>query len=475
MVGILLITFAVVRLRAPGLYEEMAASGQSAGERKADAKLANIRSYLGRFKRTGNDLPAVLNTRVWIEKDDVIENLWMLEKGEHATLPAGDRGRAEVELYLKGRAYVIPLLEVLEDETLTELHAPASEALTICAFTPTNIEDYAKEQERQRIVSRNQLLEKCAIEFINTQEDGYLCVDEQYQTKRQKLIEIIRNEESAFSYSTAGKIGATFSETGFVSIMGKLFSGTLYSHMKQQFVFAIIADRWFITFWLNIMAIILAWGIAVPLGIRAARKKGSLEERATGGALMLLWSTPEFFLGTILLVHLCTDSSYGQEIFPSKGLTSDDVWMSTPAFLWDICYHSFLPLIVLTYNSFTVLSRYMRGQLLGELSSDYVRTARAKGASEDQIVYGHSLRNSMVTMITLGSGLLASMYGGFIFVELIFNIQGLGTLLLDAALTADAPLIMGSTIVSVGLLLISILVADILYAVVDPRIRSQYV
>jgi len=129
----------------------------------------------------------------------------------------------------------------------------------------------------------------------------------------------------------------------------------------------------------------------------------------------------------------------------------------------------------LSYASFVSLSRYLRGNLIEQLGSDYVRTARAKGVSEDAIVNRHAFRNSSLTLITLSSGLLAELFGGVLIVEMIFSINGLGWLLLDAARQQDAPLIMASTVVSVGLLLVGILVADILYAVVDPRIRTRYV
>jgi len=116
----------------------------------------------------------------------------------------------------------------------------------------------------------------------------------------------------------------------------------------------------------------------------------------------------------------------------------------------------------------------MRANVLEQLNADYVRTARAKGCDEDRIVYRHVTRNSMVTMITLGSGLLSELFGGFVIVEWIFSINGLGSLLIDAALQRDAPLVMGSTLISVVLLLVGILVADICYALVDPRMRSRY-
>ena len=191
--------------------------------------------------------------------------------------------------------------------------------------------------------------------------------------------------------------------------------------------------------------------------------------------LFFLWSLPDF-LSVVCFCIICVRQRWLVRrcfrVVAYLGLIP--IWLSTPAYVGQLLYHGFLPLLVLTYGSFTVLSRYMRGNMLDQLSSDYVRTARAKGCDDDRVVYGHALRNSLITMITLGSGLLAALFGGFVVVEEIFSINGLGRLLLEAARAQDVPLIMGSTIISVALLLVSILVADILYAVADPRLRDSY-
>ncbi|NRA37957.1 MAG: ABC transporter permease [Planctomycetes bacterium] len=223
------------------------------------------------------------------------------------------------------------------------------------------------------------------------------------------------------------------------------------------------------------MSVIIAWGIAVPLGIRSARRMGSLEDKVTTNTLFFLWSMPSFFAGALLLHHFCTDSSTGAAIFPHRGLESaDSLWYGIFDYIIDLIWHGLMPLLVLSYASFTVLSRYMRSNLLEQLNTDYVRTARAKGASEDKIVYGHSMRNSMVTMVTLGAGLMSELFASSIIVETIFTIDGLGLLMLDAVLQQDAPLVMGSTVISVALMMVGFLIADVLYAVVDPRIRVSY-
>jgi ABC-type dipeptide/oligopeptide/nickel transport system permease component len=278
-----------------------------------------------------------------------------------------------------------------------------------------------------------------------------------------------------FSFTTGQRWSATVTDTGFVLFFGRLFSGTLYSHQRDRYVFSLIAERWSVSFTLQFLSILLAWSISLPLGIRMARRLGSKEERLTGGGLFFLWSLPDFFVGALLLHYFCTSTPEQPAWFPSRGLTSEDaVWLSTPQRLLDLLWHGFLPLIVLSYGSFTVLSRYMRGSVLDQLSADYVRTARAKGCGEDRVLYGHAVRNSLITMITLGSGLLAALFGGFVVVEELFAINGLGRLLLEAARTQDVPLLMGSTVISVVLLLVSILLADLAYAWADPRLRGSY-
>ena len=478
--GILLINFGILRLQEPSLaltVDNVSQDGGEVGEMNADQRVASTESYLGRFRMTGRDLPALINTRGFLDKDDMVELLRDAENRPDNELPPSERNEAEKETWFLGRLAVAPLLEILEDDELAQLHGPASLALSLCAYTaliPGDEQTYSAD-ERSAITLRNEKLKTNRIDFRNEVEVGYVTDDPEADAKRERLIAVIEANPERYARSAGDAWGALLFETGFVDFFGKLFTLNLISEQKKENVFTLIGERWQISFGLNILSIIIAWAVSIPLGIRSARRANSLEDRITTSGLFAAWSLPDFFIGTLLLLHLCTDSSYGVQLFPNKGLVSDDAeWLTGIGLLLDVVHHWFLPLVVLTYTSFTALSRYMRGNLLDQLSSDYVRTARAKGASEDRIVYGHALRNSMVTMITLGSGLLASLFGGFLIVEVIFSIQGLGYLLYEAALNNDAPLVMGSVIISVGLLLVSILIADIMYAVVDPRIRSRY-
>jgi peptide/nickel transport system permease protein len=475
--GILVINFAVMRFQGPTLVEELNQRSDVGGEgRKIENAVTNVENYLGRFRRTGNDRPAIINTRGWTDKGDVLDWLKQIERGPKTQ--EAKRNRKEIDLWFQGPMFVKPLYEILTDETLKKYHGAASVAFSLCAYYPINQEDLDRlsGEEQGRIQVRNSELKQCRIGFTNDAATGFSVTDPKYEDKQAKIRALFTANAADFTFTAGQKWRALLLDTGFCRLMGSLFTGSLYSDTRKAYVYDVIAERWKISFTLNFLAMAIAWGIAVPLGIRSARRIGTWEDRATTNTLFLLWSLPSFFIGTIFLHHLCTDTGNGEALFPNRGLSSpDSLWMSTPRYLLDLAWHGFLPLVLLCYGSFTSLSRYMRGNLLEQLNSDYVRSARAKGCSEDQIVYGHALKNSMITMITLGAGLLSELFGGFLIVENIFSIPGLGTLLLDAARQNDAPLVMGSTVISVGLLLVGILISDVLYAVVDPRVRSRYV
>ncbi len=482
---ILMINFAILRIRAPGLRQEMAQAsmGDEAGSLSTEDQTSNIAAYLQKFRRGGYHLPAIVNLNGFFDRGEVLARLRLFERGPDEA-EASVRGEAQIDLWLSGRYVLEPLAEILADPELSEYHGPAGEAFVYAALRPVLPEeiDRFSREEKDRIFAHNKALRGLVPSYVNDPKRGFANDDPELRDKRAGILDIYAANRDTWRISTAEAAWACLADTGFVDILGKLVTGTLYSDSRKEKVFTLIGQRWQVTLWLNLIAMALAWCCSIPLGIRSARRRDTLEDKATTNTLFLLWSLPSFFVGSLLIYHLCTDyqTADGEVMgswfpHPTAGLSSaDSLWMSTPRYLLDLAYHGVLPLLVLTFKSFTALSRYMRGNLLEQLGSDYVRTARAKGCDESSIVYGHALRNSMVTMITLGSGLLASLFAGFIIVEKLWSLPGLGTLMLEAAKNNDTPLLMGSTLVSVGLLLLGILIADLLYAVVDPRIRSQY-
>ncbi len=476
--GILIINFVVLRFQGVSLTEALSATatqGEGAGERNARMASQRYETYIDRFRRTGNDLPAAINLHGFLTTDAVLRQLTIADPANGR--PYSERNQAEKSLWLVGSFAVQPLAGILRRDDLAPFHGPASQALVLCAYTTVNPRDLQRltNAELETIRARNDRLRDLAIRYRNDEGKPFATDDPKAEVKRRALLAIVDDPANAALYSQDGRWGALLFKTGFTDFLRRLATGDLYSETKKEYVFTVIADRWQTTCWLNLSAILIAWVIAVPLGIRSARRNGTLSDRWTTNSLFALYSVPSFVVGTLLLHHFCTSATGSAAWFPNKGLSSDgSLWYSTPGYLVDALWHAALPLITLSYASFVALSRYQRGNLLEQLGADYVRTARAKGADEDQLVYRHAWRNSSITLITLSSGLLAELFGGVLIVELVFSIPGLGLLLLDAAKQGDAPLIMGSTVVSVGLLLAGILVADLLYAVADPRIRSRY-
>jgi peptide/nickel transport system permease protein len=233
-----------------------------------------------------------------------------------------------------------------------------------------------------------------------------------------------------------------------------------------------IKDALPVTIGLNVIAIFLIYSISIPLGVKAAVQRGSFFDVASSIVLFLLYSLPTFWVATMLIMSLSSERSLN--IFECVGLHSPNaVNMSYLDWLKDWGLHLVLPITVMIYTGFSSLSRYARTSLLETLAQDYIRTARAKGLPEHVVVFKHALRNSMITIITLVASLLPAMIGGSVIVEQIFTIQGMGNLGFQAILERDYPVIMATTTFSAFLTLLGVLVSDLLYVVVDPRISHE--
>ncbi len=233
-----------------------------------------------------------------------------------------------------------------------------------------------------------------------------------------------------------------------------------------------IADALPITLGLNIITLVIVYIISIPMGIVSAVKKDSLFDRGTSLLLFVLYSLPSFWIGLLLLMYL----SGGEYLnfFPLGGIISD--WAAEADFFTkaaDVAFHLVLPVITLTYGSFAFLSRYSRANMLEVINQQYITTARSKGLSEKKVIFVHAFRNSLVPLVTLMAALLPGLLGGSVIVESIFSIPGMGMLAFESILSRDIPVIMAIASISALLTLFGILISDLLYAVVDPRIRLE--
>lgn len=241
------------------------------------------------------------------------------------------------------------------------------------------------------------------------------------------------------------------------------------SFVDNRPVMGKIMERIPVTASISLMIIALSYIIAIPIGIYSAAKQYSVGDRISTFTLFVLYSLPSFWIATMAIVFLANVEYI--KIFPTSGLYTlgSDNWTFIEK-AWDRIHHLILPVLCSSLASFAFLSRQMRGSMLEVIRMDYIRTARAKGLKEKTVIFKHALRNSLIPIITLLGGILPSLVGGSVIVETIFSIPGIGQLAFQALIARDYPLIMAELVLAAVLTMVGLLVVDILYAMVDPRI-----
>ncbi len=240
------------------------------------------------------------------------------------------------------------------------------------------------------------------------------------------------------------------------------------SYQDEQPVKTVIweAIRW--TVLLSIISIFLTYLIAIPLGITSAANKGGMKDQTISTTLFILYSLPSFWVATLLIMFLGGGDFFN--VFPSFGVPQATENMSFFAKFTNYVYHLTLPIICYTYGGLAFISRQMRGAMVNSLSQDYVRTARAKGLDEEKVLWKHAIKNSLLPIITLFANVFPLAISGAVALELIFSIPGMGKTAYEALVARNYPVVYTIVMFSAILTLVGYLVADILYAVVDPRI-----
>jgi peptide/nickel transport system permease protein len=252
--------------------------------------------------------------------------------------------------------------------------------------------------------------------------------------------------------------------------LGNMITGDFgNSFVDNRPVMGKIIERLPVTVPISLITICISYLIAIPIGIYSAARQYSFWDRFSTFILFLLYSLPTFWIATMAIIFLANVEYL--KIFPTSGLTSlgSDNWPFLDK-MWDKIWHLILPISIYSYGSFAFLSRQMRGSMLEVIRQDYIRTARAKGLKEKTVVLKHALRNSLIPIITLFGGIFPALVGGSVIIETIFSIPGIGQLAFQALISRDYPLIMAELVISAVLTLVGLLIVDILYAFVDPRI-----
>lgn len=229
-----------------------------------------------------------------------------------------------------------------------------------------------------------------------------------------------------------------------------------------------IVERLPVTISINILQLLGAFLIAMPLGILSAVRQNSFFDKATTVTVFLGFSMPSFWLGLLLMILFGVELGW----LPISGIQSIDVtgvgWF---ALQWDRLQHIILIVFLGAFGGLAGISRYIRSNMLEVVNQDYVRTARAKGLTENAVIYKHALRNAMMPVITILGLSVPGLIGGSVILEYLFAIPGMGQLFWQSVTARDYPLVMGNLAIGAFLTLVGNMLADISYAIVDPRVK----
>ena len=240
-----------------------------------------------------------------------------------------------------------------------------------------------------------------------------------------------------------------------------------YSYELKDDVVNVVKEPMKNTIFINIFATILALGITIPLGIVCAVHKGSKGDQAMQVITIIGYSLPTFVTAILFVWIFC--SLLG--IFPPSGMKTPGSNYTGWKWFVDRMYYMALPLITMTFCSLGSMTRYVRASMIDALSLDCIRTARAKGVTEKAVIYSHAWRNALIPIVTLVVGWFLGIFGGSLIFETTFGINGMGKLMISSLRTQDFDVVILMQLFYVAISLIGNLIIDIVYGLVDPRVR----
>ncbi len=248
-----------------------------------------------------------------------------------------------------------------------------------------------------------------------------------------------------------------------------MVTGELKSFKDGRPVFKKIMERLPATIYLNLVATIISFSIAIPLGVYSATHQYSRADHAGTILSFIGISMPSFWLAYLLILLIV--EGFGLPVLGARTFGLQE--LSAGATVADRLWHLLVPSLVIAFGSVAALSRYMRGSMLEVVRQDYITTARAKGLAEEDVRYRHALKNALMPLITIFGFMIPDLIGGSVIIETVFAYPGIGRLGFQSVLSRDYPTVMTLLAIAAVLTLIGNLVADLLYAVVDPRVQYE--
>lgn len=470
-----LVTF-VISINAPGDPVESMLNKSAGGEGQASQKLATEKAYNELRHQLGLDLPVFYFTftnktypdtlhkiskishRTNLERLsfeygnwELVQNYYRLLINLENTLYAHPKTNEIAENLNKAKGYIGTLYDTYDDIKIQSIlndldflfHNTPTLMSIIGSFNATKTAYHDMVHKKQ---TWNRYIPVMHFHGTNNQYHNWLFGDKPWYTSMPWV------DDSDIIYRSKGFMRGDFG----------------ISYQDKRPVGSVIWDAIGWTMSISLISIIIAYLVAVPLGVKSAVAKGTTLEKSITTALFMLYSLPSFWIATIMIIFLCGGDWLSW--FPSPGappIPEDAPFMYKVS---ETIYRMILPLFCWTYGSLAFISRQMRGGMLNVIGQDYIRTARAKGLEEKDVIWKHALRNSLIPIITLFANVFPLAISGSFVIEYIFSIPGMGKVSFTALMARDYPIIFTVFMFTAILTLVGNLFADILYAVVDPRI-----
>ncbi len=428
---------------------------------------ANQRESYRIFKEQFNlDKPILWNTRFNLERHDIESIIRTAHKLGEEPIKASERIEAQEKLDDYGNYMVRHLIDILANNQDANLERLAAMYLTRAAKRKFLRDDQGRDQEARKI---NREIGRQNEEFADWKWNRDAS-DKTIAAVKAKWAAWWLQNSSSFEYTMSEKLYRVVFDTRFAKYWENLLLLDFgISTADRREVLPTIFSKLRYSLSLTFVSIILAYLIAVPIGIFSAVRQGSKTDTVITINLFIMYSLPTFFTGTVLLRLL----SEGDPVawFPTGGFEgNDDVMRTTIEHFGDVVWHLVLPIVTYTSVSLAALSRYARAGVIDVIRADYIRTARAKGLHEFVVIMKHAVRNGMIPILTLLGSLLPVLVSGSVVIEVVFGIPGMGLYLFDAINLRDYNAVMGVLIIASLLTLLGILISDLSYAAVDPRI-----
>ena len=450
-----LLNFAPGNPGAQMLSAEGSQNAQNSGDQREAYRI---------FKEQFNlDKPILWNTRYSLTRTDIEDTLVTI-LNLNKDIPPQDRIDAQDRIENWGRYAVPGLIETLMKSEKVEVRALASERLAINAKKRL-IGQYSKD-----ISAENKLKNK-EIAKENSQIKTWLFNASEPDSEAEvvaKWNDWWQVNQKDWAYSSSDKFEIFFFDTRFSKYWYNLLRLDFgISHLDKKPVLETVFSKLKYSITLAVSSVFLVYLMSLPLGIWSAVNQNTVKDRVITAILFMLYSLPSYFTAVILLNLF----SVQWEVFPSIGFESMEAdQMTTLQYIGDVAWHVTLPIVCMSYGSLAALSRYARTGLLDVIRADYIRTARAKGLPEGIVIIKHAARNGMIPILTLMATLLPALIGGSVIIEVIFGIPGMGSYIFESITLRDYNAVMAVLLISSTLTLIGMLLSDLSYALVDPRI-----